>query len=430
MPAGLLRPLSIPTRCPIWLFEQGHVIPGPSTAAGLPRPPSIPDSISLSPHALPGWRRTGLAGRSCHGDTLGPLARSSLGAPRPPARCHSHHTCPHFIAGSGLGDMPHPDQLPDLPTFTPTGSPGLDMLASAGSHHHTDKGLQPASGDGAAVSQSLHSKGPYNPAATLPPKVVKKLLSLEFVEMAELRADIWPEDPTPAEANNAPRRPGKPPVTSIRLWLECYGRMAAVLTWRFPEKAAELWAYQTTILHAAHTYEGANWVAYDRLYRREMLAKKDLNWSVPNPRLYSEAFTGRAKRHPQCPHCLSEDHVAASCPHNPNPPIMGWFQGTPQLQLGLAASQLQPSLASLPKPTNQQEVCRNFNANRCRFIRCRYSHICSECLGPHAAFHCPQRQAALTNRGVPGWSRVPSQPRPGRTHPYLPSSSNQGTGQH
>ena len=74
------------------------------------------------------------------------------------------------------------------------------------------------------------------------------------------------------------------------------------MTSRFPEKAAELWAYQTTILHAAHAYEGANWVAYDRLYRREMLAKKDLNWSVPNARLYSEAFTGRAKRHLPCPH--------------------------------------------------------------------------------------------------------------------------------
>ena len=121
-------------------------------------------------------------------------------------------------------------------------------------------------------------------------------------------------------------------MTNIRSCLECYGRMAAVLATRFPEKAAELWAYQTTILHAAHAYEGSNWVAYDRLYRQEMLAKKDLNWSVPNPRLYSEAFTGRAKRHPQCPHCLSEDHMGAGCPHNPNPPFMGWFQGAPQLQ--------------------------------------------------------------------------------------------------
>ena len=131
---------------------------------------------------------------------------------------------------------------------------------------------------------------------------------------SEMLADIWPDESVAPETIQSPRRAGKPPVTSIRSWLECYGRMAAVLSMRFPEKAAELWAYQTTILHAAHAYEGANWVAYDRLYRREMLAKKDLNWSVPNPRLYSEAFTGRAKRHPQCPHCLSEDHEGAAFP--------------------------------------------------------------------------------------------------------------------
>ena len=175
----------------------------------------------------------------------------------------------------------------------------------------------------------LHAPGPFNPSANAPPKVVKKLLALEFVEMGELRVDIWPEEPVSSDTGGAHRRPSKPPVTTLRVWLECYGRMAAVITSRFPEKAAELWAYQTTIIHAAHTYEGANWVAYDRLYRHEMLAAKNLNWSVPNQRLYSEAFTGRAKRHPQCPHCLSEDHAAAGCPHNPNPPIVGRFQGTP-----------------------------------------------------------------------------------------------------
>ena len=39
-----------------------------------------------------------------------------------------------------------------------------------------------------------------------------------------------------------------------------------------------------------------------------MLAKRDLNWSVLDPSLYSEVFTGRA-RHPPCPHCPSEDHT-------------------------------------------------------------------------------------------------------------------------
>ena len=32
------------------------------------------------------------------------------------------------------------------------------------------------------------------PAAALPPKIVKKRSCHQFVEMAELKADIWPDD--------------------------------------------------------------------------------------------------------------------------------------------------------------------------------------------------------------------------------------------
>ena len=316
-----------------------------------------------------------------------------------------------------------------MPTFDPTGGAhsGLDVLASAAAQQSQKEEHQLVSTDGSAGSRSLQSRGPYNPAATLPPKVVKKIMALEFVEMAELRADIWPDDSTPADSGSISRRPSKPPITNIRSWLECYARMAAVLTTRFPEKAAELWAYQTTILHTAHAYEGANWVAYDRLYRREMLANKDLNWSMPNPRLYSQAFTGRAKRHPQCPHCLSEDHGAPTCPHNPNPPIMGWFQGSPPTHLGAVPAQLPPGPSPLAKPV-AQEVCRNFNSGRCRFTRCRYLHICSDCSGTHAVLVCPSRQTTTANQGGPIRARNPTQPRPARTQPYGQSPS-QGVAQ-
>ena len=35
----------------------------------------------------------------------------------------------------------------------------------------------------------------------------------------------------------------------------------------FPEKAPELWAYQSTILKAAHNYKGSNWVAFTVNFR-------------------------------------------------------------------------------------------------------------------------------------------------------------------
>ena len=347
-------------------------------------------------------------------------------------------SCPLLSAGSigtRLGVLPPPSDLPTLPTFTPAGDSvaGLDILAAAALSHTGTQAMQPIvaaplSGPQgqppAVVAAQLHAPGPYNPAAALPPKVVKKILALEFVEMSELRADVWPEDPTPADTASTPRRPGRPPVITIKTWMECFARLAAVLVTRFPEKGPELWAYQSTILNAAHSYEGATWVAYDRQFRRELLARNDLNWSVPNSRLYNEAFTGRARNMPRCQHCLSEDHGSTGCPQHPSPMLVGWFHPpvTPPQSPGLGGA------TPTPPPTSTKsagaEVCRNFNAGRCRYSRCRFAHLCSDCGGPHPALSCPRQLAVPASQG-PLRSR-PSPRARNTPYPYLPPPQNPG----
>ena len=59
----------------------------------------------------------------------------------------------------------------------------------------------------------LSIRRPYNPAAALSPKVVKRVLALEFVEMFEEAATL--ENTMPA------RLPGKPLVKNILVWLGC-----------------------------------------------------------------------------------------------------------------------------------------------------------------------------------------------------------------
>ena len=129
---------------------------------------------------------------------------------------------------------------------------------------------------------------------------------------------------------------------------------------------------------------------HDRQYSREMLAKKDLNWFMPNARLYSEAFTSKGKAISRCPHCISEGY----CPFNFNPQgNMGWpldlkYTG------GLPVTPL-PSSSTTP-------ICRNINENRCWFSRWRFLHVCLECNGPHPAVLCASRTGPLgkapTNR--------------------------------
>lgn len=284
---------------------------------------------------------------------------------------------------------------PLLPTFTPANPPqvGLDLFATVASA---------ASDTPHAVSakMGITQHGPYNPAASLPPKVVRKILDLEFVEMTEITLDDFP-----SSTAGHPPLPARPPIQDISVWLERYSIMAALLSSRFPEKAPELFAYQASIVRAERNYDDRRWVAYDRRYRREALAQKDLNWSVPNARLYNEAFTGRARAIPRCTYCLQEDHTAQYCPRNPHRPWFGWLPDPSSWPQG--PPRPKPTPARAPQ---QQETCRRFNEGRCRSGNCRYSHRCLDCGGPHPRTGCPGNQQG-------NMFRARSPHRPGQQQP-------------
>ena len=106
-------------------------------------------------------------------------------------------------------------------------------------------------------------------------------------------SEVSAEDP-PQGNSTRPTLP-RLPVTALSQWLEKYSVLAAVLAHRFPEKAPELFAYQAHIIRCERNYQRQQWVAYDRRYRKEALATRSLDWSLPNQRLFQEAFTGRAR---------------------------------------------------------------------------------------------------------------------------------------
>ena len=200
-----------------------------------------------------------------------------------------------------------------------------------------------------------------------------------------------------------PPLPARPPVQNISIWVEKFSVMAAFLTSRFPEKVPELFAYQASIMRAECNFDGRRWVAYDRCFRREALAQKNLDWSVPNARLYNEAFTGNARSLPRCSFFLQEDHQSQSCPRNPHRPWFGWFP--------------EPSGAppSAPGPSSKyQECCHRYNEGRCKQTTslCRYLHRCLECAGPHPRVHCPRLSQSGRPRSPLGHQqRLATKPR-------------------
>ena len=99
-------------------------------------------------------------------------------------------------------------------------------------------------------------KSRYDPTATLRPRLVRRTLGLEFVDMAELLPDTWQEENSALEPGQPCHQTHCPPVMEIMLWLKCFGRLAAVLSSRHPDKAAEFWAYQTYIVRVVRNFEG------------------------------------------------------------------------------------------------------------------------------------------------------------------------------
>ena len=84
--------------------------------------------------------------------------------------------------------------------------------------------------------------------------------------------------------------------------MEYYAVMAAVFAEKHPSKAPQLLAYVKRIVHVSRNFHGMAWVAYDRLYHRQALAQRSLDWAQEDSSLYNEAFVGQAKMIPRCCH--------------------------------------------------------------------------------------------------------------------------------
>lgn len=198
-----------------------------------------------------------------------------------------------------------------LPLFSPsTNASNLASLAAA-------VGLEP--------SIPTTGDASYNPAVDLPSRLVRRIVDFEFIEMSDLLPDSWLQEENQlvitldGQLLTSWHLPRRAPVQDMSLWIEYYSCMAAVLVSRFPDKGPELWTYQASIVWAARNFEGSTRVPYNRQYRWEALARKSLNWSQVNSRLYNEAFTGRAKVIPRCHHCLSDTQAASACLLNASP---------------------------------------------------------------------------------------------------------------
>ena len=150
----------------------------------------------------------------------------------------------------------------------------------------------------------------------IPPKLLKKILALEYIDMAELLSENYDyldeaESPCCSHSTRSSRRF---PVTNIIVWLDCYASLVSVLCSAYPDKVGQFMMYQKTIILAHRRFAGEGWVMYDSSYRRQASNAKSLDWGQMDGHLWNEIFTGSAKAIARCKICLSEMHSHVDCP--------------------------------------------------------------------------------------------------------------------
>ena len=146
--------------------------------------------------------------------------------------------------------------------------------------------------------------------APLPAKIVKKIIVLEYVEMADLLLKAWLLEESVMEAQ-LQRQKGL--ITDILTWVQCYSVLVSTLSLPYPDKVPELMAYLSTIIRCQRDYNSP-WVLYDRAFRSRAKVTQDLNRSVVNTSLFNLCFGGRTRRCYICQLYLSEQHCSEGCP--------------------------------------------------------------------------------------------------------------------
>ena len=315
----------------------------------------------------------------------------------PPSQPNTENTPltrPARIVGGGAGLLP-----PPLVSINQGSQAHLAASQMASIMASQSQATPPATGPGAPGMPAGMFMG--NTMMPIPEHLATKILSLQYIDMSELRPEAWLFEDEPAEKSLASlfkRR--KEPITDILVWVQCFASYVAVLVQKYPQCTPHMMAYLATIVRCQRRFEGMGWVLYDTAYRRRAAKQKDLNWSAIDSSLFNTLFTGRAKTSAKCTHCLSEDHGANYCPMA-NGPLT---QLTRDISLSIAGTSSKRSFspydAAVPPAkrgnfsgsgvrfgSTDPQYCGLFNARsgpRCTYgTKCKYMHVCANCSQNH-----------------------------------------------
>ena len=164
----------------------------------------------------------------------------------------------------------------------------------------------------------------------VPPKLVKRIVKGEYVDMAELLNDNMEAERRRALLESeisvvaSQQRSGRREVPDILSWLHCFSLYTAIVCCNYPDKAKQLWAYQALMINEARRSGGRGWLLYDAAFRQQITSLQSTDFSKINQSLYSTTILAYGNRRQCCPNCMLPDHSLEECALFNGKPVTNW----------------------------------------------------------------------------------------------------------
>jgi len=227
----------------------------------------------------------------------------------------------------------------------------------------------------------------------VPPKLVKRIVRGDYIDMAEMLSDNMELERRRALAESEGianvKQSGRREIPDVLSWLHCFSLYAAVLCTRYPDKAKQLWAYQALMITETRRCGGRGWRLYDTTFRQQLTSLETADFAKLNDSLYATTFLAYGTKRQCCPNCLLPDHSAEECAlYNPRP----------MAETGIApvGSVMRGGYEEKPvkggewrRKRSRRGACYAWNDGKCGAQHCQYDHVCSRCYGDHKRPMCP-----------------------------------------
>ena len=253
-----------------------------------------------------------------------------------------------------------------------------------------------------AASAEAATPAPFilDEGMAIPGKVVARIVSKQFVDMAELLAENLTPVATLKEANplselvTGTRRKLRP-VPDLTSWAACFAAYTIIRCSRHRDDATMMLGYMRLILQEASVFPAERWRKYDVRFRTLAAAQPGLDWSRPHGTLFPRTFmrpeaaaTGTSLP-ARCASCGDRCHTESQCP--------GRLSSEPDER------------SRTGRGRKGKGACYDWNYREsCRYgAACRFWHECLQCGGRHRVAECPGAEEDGERKRDRSVTRVP-----------------------